>query len=130
MKCPVCKVPTFVVEYDKIELDLCSRCNGVWFDRGELDLLLDGDGLTDLKKAETTEKSRACPLCDQAMDKVNIGPDAGVLIDSCSAECGLWFDKGELGDLTGNLQEKGWQMPDRARNFLCGVFNKSESEER
>ncbi len=130
MICPVCKVPTFVVEYDKIELDLCSRCNGVWFDRGELALLLGDDGLVKLNKATTDEKLRACPLCGQAMDKVNIGTDSRVLIDTCPAECGLWFDSGELSDLTSSLQEKGWQMPDAAREFLCGVFNKSETDER
>jgi len=83
-----------------------------------------------LHKADTDEKLRACPLCRQAMEKVNIGPDARVLIDTCPAECGLWFDNGELGDLTRNLQEKGWQMPAVAREFLCGVFNKSETDER
>jgi len=130
MKCPVCKVPTFVVEYDEIELDLCPRCSGLWFDRGELDLLLGENGLVNLQKTSTEEKLRACPLCRQAMDKVNIGADSRVLIDTCPAECGLWFDSGELADLTRSLQDKGWQMPNAAREFLCGIFNKSESEER
>ena len=40
MKCPVCRVPTYVVEFDKIELDLCPDCQGIWFDAGELELLL------------------------------------------------------------------------------------------
>jgi Zn-finger nucleic acid-binding protein len=130
MKCPVCKVPTFVVEYEKIELDQCPRCSGVWFDAGELDLLLDDDALVNLHKATTDEELRACPLCRQAMEKVNIGPADRVLIDSCPAECGLWFDNGELIDLTRSLQDKGWQMPVAAREFLCGVFNQSDTDER
>ena len=28
MKCPVCRVPTYVVEYEKIELDICGECQG------------------------------------------------------------------------------------------------------
>ncbi len=130
MKCPVCKVPTFVVEYDKIELDLCPSCEGVWFDRGELDLLLGTENTVSLQVVNADEKKRACPLCTTAMDKVNIGTNSRVLIDACPAECGLWFDSGELNDLTRSLEEQGWQMPAAARKFLCGVFNQSESEER
>ncbi|MES0279143.1 MAG: zf-TFIIB domain-containing protein, partial [Dehalococcoidales bacterium] len=32
MICPICKVEMAVVEQDKIELDYCARCRGVWFD--------------------------------------------------------------------------------------------------
>jgi len=39
--CPACKVPIIVVEHEKIELDYCTTCLGVWFDAGELALLLE-----------------------------------------------------------------------------------------
>ena len=41
MKCPVCRIDMIVVEHKKIELDYCVKCSGVWFDSGELELLLD-----------------------------------------------------------------------------------------
>jgi len=40
MKCPRCQVPMMVVEYDGVELDYCVECQGSWFDRGELYLLM------------------------------------------------------------------------------------------
>jgi Zn-finger nucleic acid-binding protein len=40
MICPTCKNPMIVVEYQQIELDYCGSCRGVWFDNGELELLL------------------------------------------------------------------------------------------
>jgi len=40
MICPACRDEMIVVEYKKIELDICVSCRGVWFDADELGLLL------------------------------------------------------------------------------------------
>jgi len=45
MICPACKNDMIVVEHEDIELDYCTNCNGVWFDSGELELLLEAAGL-------------------------------------------------------------------------------------
>lgn len=56
MHCPLCLdaplEPKFV---NGIEVDLCTRCRGIWLDRGELDRLL-GDG-----PAATAPRDRATP---------------------------------------------------------------------
>ena len=122
MKCPVCRVPTYVVEYEQIELDLCPDCRGIWFDHGELDLLLGTTDASALTDAETDEPSRPCPLCDHKMNKVNIGPGRRVLIDSCPEGCGLWFDNDELADLAGDLRNEGWLVQPSVRDFLSGMF--------
>lgn len=41
MNCPVCRSELQALERQGIEIDVCSRCRGVWFDRGELDKLLE-----------------------------------------------------------------------------------------
>ncbi len=122
MKCPVCQVPTYVVEHDRIELDLCPDCQGIWFDAGELELLLERDKTALLTPAATDEKTRPCPLCRAKMNKVNIGPSQGVLIDTCPAGCGVWFDNNELQELTRDLSENGWQVQPRVRAFLSEMF--------
>ncbi len=126
MKCPVCKVPTFVVEYLDIELDLCPECQGVWFDCGELELLLGKSEALESNPAETSgkasEKVRHCPVCPRKMAKVNIGPGRRVMIDTCPDGCGLWFDGNELYELTHDLQNEGWHMRPEVREFLCGMF--------
>ncbi len=129
MKCPVCKVPSFVVEYEDVELDLCPECKGVWFDRGELDLLLGGGPAIDTSPASTSEEARRCPVCPQKMDKVNIGPGRRVLIDSCPAGCGLWFDGNELSDLTGDLRSEGWQVKPEVKEFLCGIIRTEDDNQ-
>jgi Zn-finger nucleic acid-binding protein len=98
-----------VIEYKKIELDFCNSCRGVWFDGGELELLLEDAGLKHVKQnlgdvlllpeALTDEKKRRCPICSQNMKKVRIGGDKGVMIDACVRHDGLWFDGGEVADL-------------------------------
>lgn len=36
-RCPKCGAHLLAVPYRGVELDKCSRCQGVWFDCGELD---------------------------------------------------------------------------------------------
>ncbi len=45
MECPVCRETMVVIEYRSIELDYCVGCMGVWFDQGEIELLLDDAGI-------------------------------------------------------------------------------------
>ena len=42
MICPACREEMIVIEYNKIELDVCVQCKGVWFDGGELNEILLG----------------------------------------------------------------------------------------
>ena len=127
MKCPVCKVPTYVVEHDHIELDLCAGCEGVWFDAGELDLLV-GEGAPIEAAGETAEKGRDCPICRARMNKVNIGPGGRVLIDACPDGCGLWFDAHEVNELTADLASGGWQVAPDVRRFLSEMFPQKGEE--
>lgn len=36
MKCPECLIPLRREKQEEIELDICSGCEGIWFDCGEL----------------------------------------------------------------------------------------------
>jgi Zn-finger nucleic acid-binding protein len=114
MKCPVCKLSTAAVEFDKIELDYCAVCHGVWFDRGELELLLDTltrgttrelvNSLMQRPQQNVSEKSRKCPICRRVMRKIDIGSGQEIIIDVCNAGHGLWFDGGESGAFIESLK--------------------------
>ena len=42
MKCPVCEsVELALAERERVEIDYCPRCRGVWLDRGELDKFIE-----------------------------------------------------------------------------------------
>jgi uncharacterized protein len=117
MKCPVDKADMIVVEHRKIELDFCLKCSGVWFDSGELDLLvtslkaeganLQHNELLTPQEAKVGEAKRKCPICGRKMDKVWLGKEPQVLIDSCPRGDGLWFDGGELHQIMHQIKDGG-----------------------
>ena len=41
MNCPICNIPLTIAERQGIEIDYCSKCRGVWLDRGELDKIIE-----------------------------------------------------------------------------------------
>jgi len=135
MKCPVCKEIMIVVEHDKVEVDHCTNCQGVWFDAGELGLFLETVKLEDpslypsyfltAPEAKTSEKKRKCPICGKRMRKVSIGQKPKVLIDACPKGDGLWFDGGEVDRLLSQLAEKPTEAADshgRVIRFIGNVF--------
>ena len=139
MICPVCKSDMIVVEYQNIELDYCTGCKGVWFDSGELELLLESQGLEETKlfldnildspEAISSEKKRKCPICGHKMKKTTIGEEPKILIDVCSDEHGLWFDGGEVNQLIRHLAGEHPPKQDSREqvvSFLEEVFEAPE----
>jgi Zn-finger nucleic acid-binding protein len=139
MICPTCKSDMIVVEHNNIELDYCPRCHGVWFDSGELDLLLESmslespsllfSNILNSKEAESSEKKRRCPICGQKMKKTTIGQQPEILIDVCRQGNGLWFDGGELGQLIKQMAKEPLEKPDsqdQLTAFLREVFKARE----
>jgi Zn-finger nucleic acid-binding protein len=135
MICPVCKSDMIDVEHNRIELDYCIKCQGVWFDSEELELLLETMGLweSDLAlsnairspEAETSEQKRKCPICGQRMGKATIGQEPKILIDVCRRGDGLWFDGGEVSQLIKQLIKKPPAKKDSQQQvitFLGEVF--------
>jgi Zn-finger nucleic acid-binding protein len=94
-----------VFELHKIELDYCPVCFGVWFDAGEIELLLRtesaGTSLSEFElerpKSPVIEAKRPCPLCRNLMIKMTT-PNQDIIIDQCPNNEGFWFDRGEVVD--------------------------------
>ena len=129
MNCPACREPMVVLELDEVEIDHCLSCGGIWLDGGELELLLGNSAeknklLASFQAVQNTkEKVRNCPICSKRMDKVLYGGgDKQVCIDKCRHNDGLWFDLGELEEITkmGNFDKN-----DKVLQLLRDVFKKS-----
>jgi Zn-finger nucleic acid-binding protein len=91
-----------VLEYDRVEVDYCVSCHGIWLDAGELELLY-GDAAACAKllagddpARAKPEDPRACPICRKKMRKDVSGGNTPVTYDRCPNGDGLWFDEGEL----------------------------------
>lgn len=41
IKCPKCDGTLIETEFEKIMIDICDKCSGVWLDAGELTLIAD-----------------------------------------------------------------------------------------
>jgi Zn-finger nucleic acid-binding protein len=139
MICPVCKSDMIDVEHNRIELDYCINCQGVWFDSEELELLLATMGFEETSlslsnvisspEVETSERRRKCPICGQRMGKATIGREPQILIDVCRQGDGLWFDGGEVSQLIKQLIKEPSKKKDSQQQvitFLGEVFQARE----
>ena len=106
MDCPVCKSAMITLELNDVEIDFCCDCDGIWLDSGEIELLIadvqQAQKLLNSFKIEKniTEKLRKCPICLKKMQKISVSQaENPLIIDKCSKNHGLWFDKGELKEI-------------------------------
>ena len=127
--CPVCDEPLWIVELEGVEVDRCARCEGVWLDEGELEIVSRCDTQDPLMRVQRegeayaepafrkpsaaspitatadggagarTRAKRRCPRCSARMREVVMGSDRPVYVDRCPQGHGLWFDRDELGQL-------------------------------
>ena len=43
IKCPLCNIDMNTIMVQDVEIDKCSKCDGIWLDRGELEHLAEKD---------------------------------------------------------------------------------------
>ena len=111
MICPVCYIELNNYNASGIELDICAKCEGVWFDKGEfqhfVNSLVSTGAIQDqpIKKAlrkkafpiiESQRRNLHCPRCNNQLELKNFSFDSNVFVDKCFSCHGLWTDKGEL----------------------------------
>jgi membrane associated rhomboid family serine protease len=100
-------------------VDICPKCAGIWFDSGELQVVLRGliesDKITpeptrlyQRKAIQTLDESaaeiRCCPKCDMVMKTFNYSYDSNVFVDKCPECQGIWTDAGEVKRLARYLK--------------------------
>lgn len=111
--CPQCHSAMEVVDIGvpgkPFYLDRCATCLGIFFDTGELDVLvhetiqgvahINNVRLSALRAAapESSEvvRYRPCPECGKLMNRENYGTYSGIILDRCR-DHGVFLDAGEL----------------------------------
>ncbi len=118
MKCPKCSGNLKAVIANGIEIDQCDNCNGIWFDVGELDWLLDVPKL-EVKDEVSNEhpvldqQRGACPRCGGTGHMIRLWmPDSDIYVDACPTCSGRWLDGGELSEL------RNAKRAEQLRNFM------------
>lgn len=46
IKCPKCDGTLVETDFEKIKIDVCNKCSGVWLDAGEMTMIADQDEQT------------------------------------------------------------------------------------
>ena len=131
LDCPKCLgllQPIEVGEMEKksVYIDQCAICQGVWFDKGELEKILslklgfndevmEADFRKDLVGDYLDLKRAKCPRCKKEMQRVKSLQDSRLITDYCLDCGGVWLDGGEM-----RLLMRGGPI-ERALRF---IFNK------
>src|SRR5512138_786582 len=131
--CPDCKVTLAVASSGSIEAQRCERCRGIWLDPASFRRLCEeetrapDEGVAIVPatgprtsvgggRAEERVRYRACPECNDVMNRSNFGKVSGVVIDVCRPH-GAWFDRGELAAIRRFLREGGVKRYERRRRL-------------
>ena len=141
MNCPKCvgKLEHKIIE--NVEVDVCFVCEGIWFDAGELEKVIQADSkdlqFIDLDREELDGKKIAglrdeldkkeaiCPRCGNGIKLVRKEHKGKhkVNVDICQKCNGIWLDGGEINELRRrglvNLKDK---IDDNA-SFLKYIFS-------
>ncbi len=106
MLCPKCASPTERVEHAGVIVDRCSRCRGLWFDRGERERLLESvgaeqldDGTDALGRRWNPITNVQCPRCRVRTVSLVDPRHPEVGFEQCPDCGGSFLDAGEFRKL-------------------------------
>lgn len=140
MNCPVCNKNLKTVNFENQEIDICQRCGGIWFDKGELLKIvtslinknkIDPQTVKEAYRRQITDPIklkqllRKCPKCNIDMKLYNYSYDSNIFLDKCSQCNGIWTDRGEMKAVAkyikGNPHIDGYS---RELVKACRIFTK------
>ncbi|MBL4846898.1 MAG: zf-TFIIB domain-containing protein [Planctomycetes bacterium] len=101
-RCPKCEAKLWHIHRGGTIVELCSGCSGMWFDGGELSVLL--GVYRRLDPASGTETAFKCLRCGDGLRELTY-PKTGVALDVCPGCTGVWLDKGEFEDLKEQVRD-------------------------
>jgi len=122
MQCPFCKNEMVILELNKVEIDYCTNCKGIWLDAGELELLYHSSTSTVIdklfKKSENNSELKIrCPICRKKMEKVEL-KQTGIILDKCKNNHGYWFDKDELRSILESEVDSNSEIIELLKNIF------------
>jgi len=129
---------------DPITVDACFVCGGIWFDKDELELLvnkeifdtvefnLEAEPLADddlRKQVDLDKKEAICPRCsgNKKMIKKASERNKNVTIDFCESCGGIWLDSGEFAKISKRspIEEKIEAVIDFFRLHFPHIFKEN-----
>lgn len=99
MNCPDCGVGLIATKRDRIDMEVCPKCQGMWLSAQELAQLEDevfdfGDDEKGSLMFGETPTARKCPQCDKLMEAFQYRL-YDMEMDYCTEGHGYWLEAGE-----------------------------------
>jgi Zn-finger nucleic acid-binding protein/membrane associated rhomboid family serine protease len=115
--CPKCDARMRLMRVRQVEIDVCPRCLGSWYEVAEL-ARASGNPVPDHPSTEALAGAHRtefrCPMCATPMYELELVPGSGVLADVCLDCSGVFLDRNEFRCLREHFQRK-------ARGGAAGV---------
>lgn len=107
MRCPKCRADMEQIEHGETEIDRCSICGGIWFDAGEVEVMLNKEAAMAIDTGDAGQGKQLnlideydCPRCGGDMERKVDPQQTHIWYETCSACEGSFFDAGEFLDLS------------------------------
>jgi len=99
MNCPNCNAALVPTKRDRIEMEICPQCQGMWLTRQELEELEDevfdlGDDKKGTRAFDSIADTRKCPECSKPMNRFEYR-FYDLEMDFCGEGHGFWLEAGE-----------------------------------
>lgn len=113
MQCPSCNAELQKSDYQKLSLDMCPNCSGVWLAQDKLEPFIQlhikyADYLPDVKYSSDRNVGLAdgipqilqpCPQCNKPMKWYSYDLEANVHLYRCMDCHGVWVDSSKINRL-------------------------------
>jgi len=134
MKCPRDGTTLAPVQILGLELDKCHKCDGIWFDRGELERIRDAnvEAIEEVIERKygnpqfeegTVDAYMRCPRCgDARLTRHHYTYVNPVSVDRCERCLGIWLDDTELNAIIGEKKRLDQaEQPGKVKGFLRAI---------
>jgi Zn-finger nucleic acid-binding protein len=104
LKCPHCRNNLITINYQNIEVDRCSQCEGIWFDALEAEELkkikgsenVDIGNYTKSEHLHHPQQQIKCPRCRGKMLQMLDIDQYSIWYKQCRQCRGIWLDSGDF----------------------------------
>ena len=141
MRCPKCPGILKDITIEGIAVDVCWICEGIWFDKGEMEKVIsrdtghlrlshldqpemDGAEILRLRK-QVNDKIGQCPRCKEKvqLEKRPYPFNPKLEIDMCPHGHGVWLDGGEVQLLRDKTLAKIVRKWDDFKEWMSDAFH-------
>jgi len=83
-KCPECQNNSHILRINNVEIDCCKNCESLWFDPGELQIIMNTAGDITNNFLHAGKSKYNCPVCQSRLRRRSFLFPERLVVDKCS----------------------------------------------